>query len=109
MGSAPRRRLAVRLQRWFLTAPIVVTGFAGMPQRAIAQSSMRNDSLGEAFVSRRELRVVFPPESKAAWQWPPNTGLEDAPTFFHRVAERNHELDVAQSHLVAHFFHGPAF
>jgi hypothetical protein len=59
-----------------------MTGLAALPPRAIAQTWMPKDSAGTVLVSRRVVRVVFPPESKASWEWPERHGIGDAPTFF---------------------------
>ena len=82
MGAIPARESAVARHRWFVAAAVIVTGLAGTPVCAIAQPSMHDDSTGVVLVSRRELRVVFPPESQAVWSWPETPGVDDSPTFF---------------------------
>jgi hypothetical protein len=82
MSAILGREQAVAPHRLFVAAALIVTGLAGTPMRAIAQTSMADDSTGLVLVSRREVRVVFPPESQAAWSWPEAPGVDDSPTFF---------------------------
>ena len=79
--TIPSQQLASRLHRSFLRAAVIVAGLAGMPLCAIAQPSARTDSIGDVFVSRRALRLVFPPEATAEWTWRANPDDDDLPTF----------------------------
>jgi hypothetical protein len=82
MCAIPEQQLTAGFFREFLTAAVIVTGLVALPPCVIAQTSVPEDSTGAVIVSRRELRVAFPRESMAAWEWPENPGVDGAPTFF---------------------------
>jgi hypothetical protein len=82
MCTMLEHRMATGVHRWLFTAALLMTGLAALPPSAVAQTWVPRDSTGDVFVNRRELRVMFPPESTAAWKWPANPDVNDAPTFF---------------------------
>ena len=62
---------------WLTGASVAV-----LPPSVTAQTTVPERSAGTVLVSRPEVRVVFPPESKASWEWPALLDIGDPPTFF---------------------------